>query len=141
MVPMSCPSKYICPSVGSSNLNKSLPVVDFPLPDSPTSPNVSPRNTLKSIPFTALTVPSGILSTLLFMINSFLKFFTSIISTHLLKSLSVIRCGVIVKVSTMSCPISSNLSTSRFSSESNWVLIPPMFALPTPMLVDAFSLR
>jgi hypothetical protein len=36
------PPKEISPEVGSMSLSKHLPNVDFPHPDSPTNPNVSP---------------------------------------------------------------------------------------------------
>ena len=41
---MSCPSKRIVPPVGSSSFRTRRAVVDFPQPDSPTSPSVSPRS-------------------------------------------------------------------------------------------------
>ena len=39
---ISCPSKMICPSVGSSSRNTVRPSVLFPQPDSPTTPSVFP---------------------------------------------------------------------------------------------------
>src|SRR3990167_2131760 len=43
------------PPVGSSSLSRTLPVVVFPHPLSPTSPSVSARATLKVTPSTAFT--------------------------------------------------------------------------------------
>jgi len=43
----SVPLKVIVPFVGVSKFTTHLARVDFPLPDSPTSPNVSPRLTVR----------------------------------------------------------------------------------------------
>src|SRR5688572_31735110 len=52
------PSKSICPEVGSVRRNKQRPTVDFPQPDSPTSPSVSPAKISKETPSTARTTSS-----------------------------------------------------------------------------------
>src|SRR3954471_1728407 len=54
---MSWPSKTIRPAVGSYSLRIVRPTVDFPHPDSPTSPSVSPRWMLKETSSTALMSP------------------------------------------------------------------------------------
>src|SRR6266404_5422089 len=53
---MSSPSKTMRPEVMSSMRRTARPVVDLPQPDSPTSPSVSPRLTVKDTPSTAFTV-------------------------------------------------------------------------------------
>ena len=53
MAPMSSPSKVMMPSVLSSSRITMVEVVDLPQPDSPTSPTLSPRPTLKLMPSTA----------------------------------------------------------------------------------------
>ena len=55
---MSCPSNRISPDVGRCSAVTSQPIVVLPHPDSPTSPNVSPRWTSNETPETALTVPT-----------------------------------------------------------------------------------
>src|SRR5438477_1821613 len=55
---MSTPSNRISPAVGRSSRRMQRPVVVLPQPLSPTSPRVSPRRTVKSIPSTALTSPT-----------------------------------------------------------------------------------
>ena len=50
----SLPLYFIIPDVALSNCNMALPKVDFPQPDSPTSPTVSPGYTLKLTLSTAL---------------------------------------------------------------------------------------
>jgi hypothetical protein len=52
---MSRPSKTRRPSVASSRRMTQRAIVDFPQPDSPTTPSVSPRLTLKLTPSTAFT--------------------------------------------------------------------------------------
>ena len=52
---MSFPSKMIFPEVGSWILRIVLPMEDFPQPDSPTIPNVSPRSRTKETFSTACT--------------------------------------------------------------------------------------
>src|SRR5688500_7269071 len=52
------PSKSICPEVGSVRRNKQRPTVDFPQPDSPTSPSVSPAKISNETPSTARTTSS-----------------------------------------------------------------------------------
>src|SRR5207302_2778826 len=54
---MSSPSKRASPAVGRSRRSSSRASVDFPQPDSPTSPSVSPRATSKLTPSTARTAP------------------------------------------------------------------------------------
>ncbi len=54
----STPSKCTDPDVGSISRRMQRPVVDFPQPDSPTSPSVSPRSTEKLTPETAWTSPT-----------------------------------------------------------------------------------
>ena len=54
----SSPSNRTVPDVGSSSRRMQRPVVDFPQPDSPTSPSVSPRCTEKLTPETAWTSPT-----------------------------------------------------------------------------------
>src|SRR5687768_10804701 len=55
---MSSPSNSTLPEVMSSMRSTARPVVDLPQPDSPTSPRVSPRRTVKLMPSTAFTVPT-----------------------------------------------------------------------------------
>src|SRR5208283_460022 len=55
-VERSRPSKNTLPEVGSISRRMSLPSVDFPEPDSPTSPSVSPATISRLTPVTALTV-------------------------------------------------------------------------------------
>src|SRR5919198_730794 len=52
---MSRPSKTIRPAVGSSSRMMQRAIVDFPQPDSPTTPSVSPCRTAKDTPSTAFT--------------------------------------------------------------------------------------
>lgn len=52
---MSFPSKNILPEVGSNSFNIVLPAVDFPQPDSPTNPSVSPLFISKLTSSTAFT--------------------------------------------------------------------------------------
>ena len=52
----SVPSKVILPDVGLSTWTMARPVVDFPQPDSPTRPRVSPSFRVKLMPATACTV-------------------------------------------------------------------------------------
>src|SRR6266516_7937770 len=52
------PSKRIEPAVGSCSLVITRPMVDFPQPDSPTSPSVSPRRSVNETPSTAFTAPT-----------------------------------------------------------------------------------
>src|SRR5579872_2596910 len=49
------PLSLTLPAVGLINWRIARPVVDFPQPLSPTSPNVSPRRTNRSTPSTAFT--------------------------------------------------------------------------------------
>ena len=55
---MSSPLKIILPSVGVLSCRIERPVVDFPQPDSPTSPSVSPRRMKKLTSSTAFTSPT-----------------------------------------------------------------------------------
>ena len=57
----SCPSKRTRPDVGAGSWMMALPVVDFPHPDSPTSPRVSPLRMSIDTPDTACTFwrPAG----------------------------------------------------------------------------------
>jgi hypothetical protein len=55
---MSWPSKTIEPSVGSYSRRIARPTVDFPQPDSPTSPSVSPCRMSSETPSTAFTSPT-----------------------------------------------------------------------------------
>ena len=64
------PSNIISPSVASKSLRITLPVVDFPQPDSPTTPKVFPSSIVKLIPSTACNCPFGVW-------KYFFKFFTS----------------------------------------------------------------
>ncbi len=50
---MSVPSSRIVPSVGSSRRRMQFPTVDLPLPDSPTSPSISPGAIENETPSTA----------------------------------------------------------------------------------------
>jgi len=52
----SLPLYLILPLVDLSSCKITLPNVDFPHPDSPTNPKVSPSKTLKLISSTALTI-------------------------------------------------------------------------------------
>ena len=54
---ISSPSKVIEPDVGSYNFKIVRPTVDFPQPDSPTNPRVSPWLIEKLTPLTALLSP------------------------------------------------------------------------------------
>src|SRR5712691_1542153 len=54
---MSRPLSRIVPDVGSSRRITQLPTVVLPLPDSPTSPSISPGASEKLTPSTACTVP------------------------------------------------------------------------------------
>src|SRR5436190_13014546 len=54
----STPSNFTSPAVGLYSWRIARPVVDFPQPDSPTRPSVSPFSTKKSIPSTARTAPT-----------------------------------------------------------------------------------
>ena len=56
---MSTPSYRISPAVGRSSRRMQRPVVVLPQPLSPTSPSVSPRRTVKSMPSTAFTSPTS----------------------------------------------------------------------------------
>src|SRR6516162_3157010 len=55
---MSSPPKRIAPPVGVSCNKINLEVVVLPQPDSPITPSVSPGQTAKSTPSTALTQPT-----------------------------------------------------------------------------------
>ena len=55
---MSAPRKLIVPAVGISRPTISRPIVVFPHPDSPTSPNVSPGRIERLTSATALTDPT-----------------------------------------------------------------------------------
>src|SRR6516162_618668 len=55
---MSSPPKRMVPAVGVSCSRISLEVVVLPQPDSPITPSVSPGQTAKSTPSTALTQPT-----------------------------------------------------------------------------------
>ena len=55
MAVRSCPSKMIVPEVGASRFTSILPTVVLPQPDSPTSPNASPRRIWKLTSSTACT--------------------------------------------------------------------------------------
>src|SRR4051794_36198182 len=52
----SAPPRRIVPDVGSRSFITTLPRVDLPQPDSPTTPSVSPRLTSKLTPSTARTM-------------------------------------------------------------------------------------
>ena len=67
---ISSPSNRISPSVGSTILKIARPVVDFPHPDSPTTPRVLPRSMVNDTSSTACSIPLGVL-------KYFLRFFTS----------------------------------------------------------------
>ena len=54
----STPSKCTDPDVGRNSWRTVRPVVDFPQPDSPTRPSVSPGKTSKETPSTARTAPT-----------------------------------------------------------------------------------
>ena len=56
---MSLPSKKTAPSVGSSSRTIVRPSVDFPQPDSPTRPRVSPSRTPNVTSSTACTRPTS----------------------------------------------------------------------------------
>ena len=49
------PSKATVPASGTSMPSTMRPVVDFPQPDSPTSPKVRPRSNVSETPATAVT--------------------------------------------------------------------------------------
>src|SRR5450759_2326801 len=55
---MSCPLNRTSPEVGSISRRIERPSVDFPHPDSPTSPSVSPCRIVRSTPSTARTWPT-----------------------------------------------------------------------------------
>ena len=54
----SVPSNLTEPDVGRVSCSTERPVVDFPQPDSPTSPSVSPGAMVKETPETAWTAPT-----------------------------------------------------------------------------------
>jgi hypothetical protein len=54
---ISVPFNFMAPLDGSTSLSTLRATVDFPQPDSPTSPSVSPLPTEKLTPSTACTVP------------------------------------------------------------------------------------
>ena len=54
------PSNKISPSVASKSLKIVLPVVDFPQPDSPTTPKVFPSSIAKFTLSTACSCPFGV---------------------------------------------------------------------------------
>ena len=66
----SWPSNSTSPAVGSIRRRIARPVVDFPQPDSPTTPNVFPFSIVKVTSSTACSIPFGVL-------KYFLRFFTS----------------------------------------------------------------
>src|SRR5262245_336056 len=72
----SSPRNLTSPEVGSINRRMQRPVVVFPLPDSPTRPNVSPSNTSNVTRSTARTVEPPPNRPLL-RVNSFVRFRTS----------------------------------------------------------------
>src|SRR6185369_6235488 len=74
----SLPANRTSPEVGSISLRIERPVVDFPHPDSPTSPNVSPRRIVKLTSSTALTTSRPAPSRLLPAGKCFVRFLTSI---------------------------------------------------------------
>ncbi len=49
------PSNSMVPAVGSSSRRMVRPAVDFPQPDSPTTPSVSPESRVRLSPSTAFT--------------------------------------------------------------------------------------
>ena len=55
----SSPLNRTSPDVGSMSRRMQRPVVVLPLPDSPTSPNVSPSSIVKLTPSTARTIDAG----------------------------------------------------------------------------------
>ena len=57
---MSRSAKWMVPPVGGSRPTTIRPSVDFPQPDSPTIPKVSPRRTVSEIPSTALTCAAAL---------------------------------------------------------------------------------
>src|SRR5580765_6245275 len=57
MCVMSLPLRRIVPAVGSSRRTMQAPTVDLPLPDSPTSPSISPGAIVSETPSTAWTSP------------------------------------------------------------------------------------
>ena len=57
MFVMSFPLKITVPALGLSSRTRHFPTVDFPHPDSPTSPSVSPFPIAKVTPSTAFTSP------------------------------------------------------------------------------------
>ncbi len=61
---MSSPLYEIAPAVGRSRLTSILATVDFPQPDSPTMPSVSPARRSKETPSTALTAPTCLRKTM-----------------------------------------------------------------------------
>jgi hypothetical protein len=67
---MSRPSKTTLPLVGSSSRIITRASVDFPQPDSPTIPSVSPRRTCSETPSSALTEATSCLNTMPSVIGS-----------------------------------------------------------------------
>ena len=61
---MSRPSNRTVPPVGSSRRMITRASVDFPQPDSPTIPSVSPRRTWSETPSSALTEATSCLKTI-----------------------------------------------------------------------------
>ncbi len=54
---ISCPARMTCPEVTGDRPRIARPIVDFPLPDSPTSASVSPERRSKVTPLTAWLLP------------------------------------------------------------------------------------
>src|SRR6188768_774347 len=71
---MSRPSNRTVPPVGSSRRMITRASVDFPQPDSPTIPSVSPRRTWSETPSSALTEATSCLNTIPSVIG---KYFTT----------------------------------------------------------------
>src|SRR6516164_2818621 len=102
---MSTPSKRISPAVGFSSRRMQRPVVVLPQPLSPTSPKVSPRPTVKSIPSTALTSPTLRLMTIPSVIGKCIRSpltsrsgLASISATAITLLVQPDRCQILVQI-------------------------------------------
>ena len=85
---MSDPSKRTVPLVGSSRRMITRASVDFPQPDSPTIPSVSPRRTVSETPSSAFTDATCCLKTIPFVIGKCFVTPSTSSSTSLMRCLA-----------------------------------------------------
>ena len=86
---MSFPSNRTVPLVGSSRRMITRARVDFPHPDSPTIPSVSPRRTWSDTPSSAFTVATSCLKTIPCVIGKCLVTSSTSSRTSLMRPSSV----------------------------------------------------